>query len=72
MSRESSPVTPFAREQRGNVAGWFAGLFFGLVCIGTGMVVVASFVVLGLALAVGYVVRRGIRAVQPRTQLAAS
>ena len=71
-TRESSP---FVRRQQGSVAGWFAGLVFGLVCLGTGFVVVVGFAVLGAVLAVGYVAGRAtirpVRGRAPKTLVAA-
>lgn len=71
-TRESSP---FVRRRQGSVAGWFAGLVFGLVCLGTGFVVVVGFAVLGAVLAVGYVAGRAtirpVRGRAPKTLVAA-
>jgi hypothetical protein len=74
-SRRASgdPGPPFSRPQKETVAGWIAGLVFGVVCIGAGLVVVIviAIAVMGLALAVGHLTRRWICIVQPRVELAA-
>ncbi|GEN79847.1 hypothetical protein [Actinotalea fermentans] len=49
---------PFAR-QTVTPGGWLAGLVFGLVCLGAGMVLVVACVLLALALGVVALVRRG-------------
>ena len=62
---------PFSRPQKETLAGWIAGIAFGLVCIGAGVVVVIAVAVMGLALAVGHLVGRWIRIVAPRVELVA-
>lgn len=62
---------PFFRPQEATLVGWIAGLAFGLVCLGAGLVAVVACVVLGLALAVGRLLGRWIRVVQPRVGLVA-
>lgn len=44
---------PFSRPQKETLAGWVAGLLFGLLCIGAGVMVVIAVAVMGLSLAVG-------------------
>lgn len=79
-ARHSTPATvtpatvesaPFFRPQEATLVGWIAGLAFGLVCLGAGLVAVVACVVVGVALAAGRLLGRWIRIVQPRVGLAA-
>ncbi len=61
VGRAASPDTglPFARQQAVTPGGWLAGLVFGLVCLGAGVVMVVACVLAALALTVVALVRRG-------------
>ena len=52
---------PFARQQAATPGGWIAGLAFGLVCLGAGVVMVVACLVLAVVLAVAGLLRRSDR-----------
>lgn len=56
---DAGAVVPFARQQAVTPGGWIAGLVFGLVCLGTGAVLVVGCLLAVVALAVAGLVRRG-------------
>lgn len=56
---------PFAR-QTVTPGGWLAGLVFGVVCLGAGMVLVVACVLLALALGTVALVRGGGRPLRAR------
>lgn len=64
-----SPVAvPFARQQAATPGGWVAGLVFGLVCLGAGVVLVVACLLAAVALTLVALVRHGGR---PRGRLRA-
>lgn len=64
--RDAGAARPFARQQAVTPGGWIAGLVFGLVCLGTGAVLVVACLLAAVALAVVALVRRVGRPVRLR------
>ncbi len=60
-TRGADQGLPFARQQAVTPGGWIAGIVFGLVCIGAGVVMVVACVVLAVVLTVVALVPRSDR-----------
>lgn len=63
---EAGAAVPFARQQAVTPGGWIAGIVFGLVCLGTGVVLVVACLLAVVVLAVVGLVRRSGRPLSAR------
>lgn len=67
--RDAGAAVPFARQQAVTPGGWIAGIVFGLVCLGTGVVMVVACVILAVVLTAVALVRRGDHRLRTRSRL---